>query len=109
MHNLVDMIDMVEFNDTFPILANLVLAADELVRLGDAPSAELFLFTDNSVAKGAFYRGTSSNPKLFDLILRLHQLEMHYLLPLHVVHVAGQRMITQGTDSLSRVIWTWES
>jgi hypothetical protein len=27
---------------------------------------------------------------------------MHYSLRLHVVHVAGQRMIAQGTDGLSR-------
>jgi hypothetical protein len=60
------------------------------------------LFTDNSVAEGAFFRGTSSNPKLFSLILRLRALEMHHSLRIHVVHISGKRMIMQGTDGLSR-------
>jgi hypothetical protein len=62
----------------------------------------LLLFTDNSVAEGAFFRGTSSNPKLFSLILRLRALEMHHSLRIHVVHISGKRMIMQGTVGLSR-------
>jgi hypothetical protein len=101
MQNLVEMVD-VELADTFPTLSHLVSTLDALIRSGEAPSAELFLFTDNAVAEGAFFRGTSPNPKLFGLILRLRQLEMHYSLRLHVIHVAGQRMVAQGTDGLSR-------
>jgi hypothetical protein len=39
---------------------------------------------------------------LFDLVLQLRELELEYDLILHVVHVAGKRMIRQGADSLSR-------
>jgi hypothetical protein len=40
---------------------------------------------------------------LFDLVLRLKKLEMNYNLILHVlIHVAGRRMIDQGSDGLSR-------
>ncbi len=36
------------------------------------------------------------------LILRLRVLEMKTGMILHLVHVSGKRMITQGTDGLSR-------
>jgi hypothetical protein len=101
LHNLVDIVD-VEITDAFPTLTNLVSTVEDLIQEEEAPGAELFLFTDNSVAEGAFYRGTSSNPRLFDLILRLRCLEMHHSLRLHIIHVSGQRMIRQGTDGLSR-------
>jgi hypothetical protein len=58
---------------------------------------ELFLFTDNSTVEAVFYRGTSSNRNLFNLVLRLN-----YGLVLHLIHVAGTRMKDQGTDGLSR-------
>jgi len=35
---------------------------------------EVFLFTDNVVAEGAFYKGTSSRRKLFELVLKLRLL-----------------------------------
>jgi hypothetical protein len=63
---------------------------------------ELFLFMDNIVAEGVFYRGTLSIPKLFSLILRLWNLKASVGLCLHVIHVAGKHMIVQGTDGLSR-------
>lgn len=63
---------------------------------------ELFLFTDNSVAESAFFKGTSTNKALFDLIVRLKRAEMEGGLKLHVIHVSGKRMIAQGTNGLSR-------
>jgi len=59
------------------------------------------LFTDNMVVECAFYRGTSSNPLLFDLIRKLKQVELTHSLHLHVVHIAGTRLMVQGTDRLS--------
>jgi hypothetical protein len=38
------------------------------------------------------------------LILHLRKAEMKYGFSLHVVNVAGTRMIAQGTDGLSRGI-----
>jgi hypothetical protein len=63
---------------------------------------ELFMFTDNIVSENAFCRGTSSSPILFELVLWLRLLEMHGGWKLHVIHIAGKRMIQQGTDGLSR-------
>jgi len=63
---------------------------------------EVFLFTDNAVAEGAFYKGSSSSKKLFNLILQLRLLEMEAGMRIHIIHIAGSRMIKQGTDGLSR-------
>jgi hypothetical protein len=60
------------------------------------------MMTDNSTAESCFYRGTSSSYKLFERVLRLRRLEMTAGLIIHVVHCAGTRMISQGTNGLSR-------
>jgi len=39
-------------------------------------------------------------------VLRLRKLEMEASLCLHVIHVAGTRMIHQGTDGLPRGLLT---
>jgi len=62
----------------------------------------LFLFTDNAVAEGAFYKGSSPSRQLFELVLKLKCLELHHGLRLHLIHVSGTRMQAQGTDGLSR-------
>ena len=62
----------------------------------------MWLFTDNSTAESCFCKGSSSSQLLHELVLRLRKLEMEHSLNLHVVHVAGTRMIEQGTDGLSR-------
>jgi hypothetical protein len=63
--------------------------------------SEIFIFTDNSTSEAAFWKGTSQSPLLFELVLRLRQLDMDHNIMLHVVHVSGKRMIDQGTDGLS--------
>jgi hypothetical protein len=63
---------------------------------------ELFMFTDNSTAERAYFKGTSSSKLLFGLVLRLRQLEMRYDCRVMLIHVAGTRMIWQGADAISR-------
>ena len=83
-------------------LANLVLAVEEACDSGKMQNCELFLFTDNTTAEGCYYRGTSQSRKLFELILRLRKLQMAGDIFIHVIHIAGTRMIEEGTDGLSR-------
>ena len=80
------------------LLDGLELAAQEYTLRG----LEIFIFTDNSTAEGAFWKGTSPSPLLSKIALRMRQLEMKYDLIIHVIHVSGKRMIKQGTDGLSR-------
>jgi hypothetical protein len=47
-------------------------------------------------------KGTSKSPLLFELVLRLRTLEMKGRLFIHLIWVAGTRMIEQDTDGLSR-------
>jgi hypothetical protein len=81
-------------------LANLVEFLEEEGAKGNPTDAEVFMFTDNSSAENAIWKGTSHSRKLNALILRLRGLEMKTGMILHLVHVSGKRMITQGTDGL---------
>jgi hypothetical protein len=83
-------------------LNNLVSAIEEGLTLGHLSNTELFIFADNSTTEGAFYKGNTPSRPLFELILRLHKIEMQGQLKLHILHVSGTRMIAQGTDGLSR-------
>ena len=83
-------------------LANLVEALEDRLTSTDSSGTELYIFTDNSTAEAAFYKGTSSSKKLFQLVLRLKMLEVERRCIINIIHVAGTRMIQQGTDGLSR-------
>ena len=81
---------------------NLVDTIDEMAEQGSLAGKEIFLFTDNSTSEAAFYNGSSTSEKLFDLVLKLRRLEMHHQTKIHIIHVSGKRMIEQGSDGLSR-------
>ena len=49
---------------------------------------ELFMFTDNFMMERAYFWGTSKSKALFDLVLRLHKLEMCGDLHIHLIWVA---------------------
>jgi hypothetical protein len=83
-------------------LNNLVEAIKRVVKHHAMAGCELFLFTDNTTAENAFWKGSSSSRLLFDLVLELKELEMNQDMIIHVIHVSGKRMISQGTDGLSR-------
>eukprot|EP00978_Attheya_sp_CCMP212_P016480 scaffold43205_cov34-Attheya_sp.AAC.2 len=83
-------------------LRNLVDTIDQATNDGVLQGAEVFMFTDNTTAEGAFFRGTSSVRPLYELVVRLKTLELRGEFRLHMIHVAGTRMIAQGTDGLSR-------
>ena len=84
-------------------LQNLVDTVKEDVKAGYLKDSELWLFTDNSTVVSCFHKGSSSSTRdLHNLVVKLKRLELETGFLLFVVHVAGMRMITQGTDSLSQ-------
>eukprot|EP00957_Ditylum_brightwellii_P004969 378351-Ditylum_brightwellii.AAC.1 len=83
-------------------LRNLVDSLEDYGKAGHLKGTKLFLFTDSEVCENTFYRGSSTNWLLHDLILRLHKLESQYGCRIHLVHCAGTHMIAQGTDGLSQ-------
>ena len=80
-------------------------AVEEEAREGRLHGTELWLFTDNSTAESCFFRGSSKSKLLHELVVRLKKVEMETGMTLRVVHVAGTRMMSQGTDGLSRGVF----
>ena len=60
------------------------------------------MFTDNLVLQIMFYKGTSKQNLLVELVPRLQQVQMRGYLILHVIHIAGTRMIEAVIDVLFR-------
>jgi hypothetical protein len=60
------------------------------------------MFSDNLTAESCFYQGNSKSQHLHALVLALRILELTYGMTVHVIHVLGKRMNTQGTDECSR-------
>jgi hypothetical protein len=52
-------------------LNNLVEVLERIVVEEDLKGSEIFIFTDNSTAEAAFWKGTSKSKHLFELVLRL--------------------------------------
>jgi hypothetical protein len=83
-------------------LRNLVETIEEEAAEGYLEGGELWIFTDNSTAESCVHKGGSTSATLHELVVRLRKSELEQGFVLHVVHVAGSRMIAQGTDGLSR-------
>ena len=81
---------------------NIVESLEEESRLGNLTKSEVFMFTDNSTVEACSIKGSSTSPKLLALIIRLRSLSTTYGTRIHIFHVAGTRMIAQGTDGVSR-------
>jgi hypothetical protein len=94
--------EMSKESSNFREFSNLIEAVEEHAEGGLLKDTELFLFTDNTTSESAYFKGTSKSKKLFGLVLRLRKLQMNHGMHLHVVHVAGKRMMAQGTDGISR-------
>ena len=83
-------------------LKNLVDSLLVMEQEGSLAGTEVFIFTDNTTAEAAFYKGTSTSKSLFELVMKLRELEMRACCKVNIIHVAGTRMIEQGSDGLSR-------
>ncbi len=66
---------------------NLVARLEELVEEGKLDGCEAFIFTENTTAEAAFYKGNSSSQHLYELVYRPRELETMGNLRLHAVHV----------------------
>ncbi len=80
---------------------NLVKTVEEEAEEGHLKDGELWIFTDNSTAESYFFKGGLTSKLLHELVLHLRKAEMKFGFTLHLVHVAGTRMIAQGTNGLS--------
>ena len=62
----------------------------------------VFINTDNSMVERTFYRGNVSSTKLFDLVDWARLLGTNHTCRIYISHVSGKRMISEGTDGISR-------
>jgi hypothetical protein len=65
-------------------------------------NAAVYFFTDNSTVESCLYKGNSTSPKPFKLMVRMRKLEMIHKAKIVVPHVSGKRMIKEGTNGVSR-------
>ena len=89
-------------SSNFREFSNVIKSLEEEGASGNLKDCMVFFCTDNSTVETALYKGTSSSRKLLDLVIRYHQLQAKYGIVIFTSHVAGKRMIAQGTDGLSR-------
>jgi hypothetical protein len=66
----------------------------------------IFYFTDNATTYWIAASGSSRYPKLHELIEEIRLIELELECQLQVIHVPGVVMIQQGTDGLSRGVWS---
>jgi hypothetical protein len=83
-------------------MRNILEMLVDLNNIAALTGAEIFLFTDNEVTERVYYKGSSSNKMLYALMCDMRKLSLDYGFRLNVIHIAGTRMIGQGTDGLSR-------
>jgi hypothetical protein len=81
---------------------NQVEALEQEAKDGNLTGSMVFFYTDNSTVESCLYKGNSSSPKLFQLMVRMRKLEMTHNASIVVSHVSGKRMIKEGTDGVSR-------
>ena len=81
---------------------NIVDSLEDEARSGNLENSEVFMFTDNSTVEACSFKGSSTSPKLFGLVVRLRSMMTAFGIRIHIFHVAGTRMIAQGTDGVSR-------
>ncbi|GFH55601.1 hypothetical protein CTEN210_12077 [Chaetoceros tenuissimus] len=93
--------DMDLTSSNYKEASNDIKSIEAMGEQGLLDGTEVFFFTDNSTAEAVFFNGSSKSPLLFDLVLRLHKIEMCYKCKVHFIHCVGTRMISQGTDGLS--------
>jgi hypothetical protein len=91
-----------ERSSNYRELRNLVEHIRQEAKNGSLTGKEVWIYTDNQVAESVWYKGTSTERTLFELMLELRMIMVEENFILHVVHVAGTRLIGEGTDGLSR-------
>ena len=94
--------DVDESTSNYRELRNLVETLERSGHAGELDGKEVFLFTDNSTAEAVVYKGSSTSPLLYDLVTRLYKLSSSFLCSLHIIHIAGTRMIATPRRSFER-------
>lgn len=71
---------------------NLVLGLEAEHADGQLVGVKVFIFTDNMVTKGAYFKGLSTSKELHGLVL-LRKTEMEGHMILHLIHISRKRTL----------------
>lgn len=66
------------------------------------PGMEVFIYTDNIIAKSTYFKGSSKYQKLHKMIVELKLLEMEGQIIVQFLCILGRRIISQDKDGFSR-------
>ena len=83
-------------------LRNLLEKMEALFGRDELEGSQFFLFTNNEVSLDVFYKSNQTSEHLFELILRLKILEVNSCIKIYIIHLAGTRIIMQGSENLLR-------
>jgi hypothetical protein len=86
------------------LYATMQRARDQLQH--DLRSVTFFYFTDNMTTYYTVMSCSSTLPGIHSLVEAIKKLEIELELVLELIHVPGTTIITEGTDGLSRGIWS---
>jgi hypothetical protein len=81
---------------------NIVESLEDETQAGNLADSEVNIFTGNATVELCASRGKSLSPELLNLVIRLYGLVTRSGVKLHIFHVAGTKIIAQGTDGVSR-------
>ncbi len=79
---------------------NVAERVEELNSTGALADHEVFVLTNNSAFKGAYYKGHSTSKELSDIVFQLYKAQRDGGMILHVLHTSGKRMKATGVDGL---------
>ena len=75
---------------------------EEVERSGNLQGKAVFLCMDDMVWESTPATGYSELEVLFDLVVQLHYMIIHFELNVRSIHMAGNLMIIKGMEGLSR-------
>ena len=91
-----------EESSNYREMNNCITSIRKLGEMGKLQHSMLLFCTDNSTVETALYKGTSSSPKLLELVIEFYDLQFKFGFNAIISHISGKRMIAQGSDGLSR-------
>ena len=81
---------------------NLFNHVKEEAEAGRFTGHEVWIGTDSKVAERIWHKGGSTDKELYEIMLEMREITLEHQFLLHLIHVAGSRLIRCGVDGLSR-------
>ena len=84
--------DQEEESSNLREFANLIMTLEEEAKTGLRTHSVVIMATDNTTVETCIFKGNSTSRRLYDLVVRIRDLELKYGIQLIITHVSGKRM-----------------